>query len=796
MSLSNSGGSLVAWYKGAVRRLLQDLEPSRVSPADAECSRLEALEKQITSEVPICFLGASGVGKSTLINALVGHTIVPHGGIGPLTAQALCVRFNRGPAFEVRYHGSQQVFRLAFALEKMHLAALRKSGQAVNESSEDLLKDEELGSSAAEAAQDDSDQDREKKNLELRKQALAMVTGEQDGDRELPYLVDRLREMIGKRGMFGSQCFQEDRSRVERLKACLFDNKADRPIRFLNTDPNFKRELQDHAAGFLAPIIKELIVFWDAPILQKNVVLVDLPGVGIANDVKARVTEEYVRERAKAVVLVVSVRGVTESDAQLLRNSGFLNRLLHSADDPSADPVHLVLAVVRGDDIAESRYSDDRTRKKREHFADVCAQAKRETKKQLEDQLRQVWKTDETLSQTKEEVLQRIMDGLQVFPISAVQYRKAIENDPDDRAFIGSPEESKIPGLGKSLEELAVNIDVDRKRRLAVTRDVFFSNLSTSLRLIREQWTREDRAEAESEQLRQELEGFLIPIRKEFNTRRGEFRAFLRETIPSEVEKLVLVASTSAERAIRRYLNDLSDAHWATLKASVKRGGTFDGARHIDLPNHFALRFEEPIAEAWGKKLLQLIRGRTKQYTEDCVVLIEQVLTWAQTKGARIKTTLLEAQRDQVKSDAQQLTIIGKELVDEMREAVKNRLLALIRTPIRRRCKSFVDRNAHVGPGVKLRVLNLFDELAEDVVNAASPPAKELLTQRCTEVEKEISQILRAEHDPISEAANAVVESHEAAVRRSDARKRNAVLQQLDDAEASRPVLEPVEEAG
>ena len=92
---------------------------------------------------------------------------------------------------------------------------------------------------------------------------------------------------------------------------------------------------------------------------------------------------------------------------------------------------------------------------------------------------------------------------------------------------------------------------------------------------------------------------------------------------------MVIEAGVTAERAIGRYLHGLSDAHWSTLRASVRRGGTFFGSRHIDLPNDFALRFEEPIAEVWGKQLLQLIRKRTREYANDCVALIEQILDWA-----------------------------------------------------------------------------------------------------------------------------------------------------------------------
>jgi Dynamin family len=355
------------------------------------------------------------------------------------------------------------------------------------------------------------------------------------------------------------------------------------------------------ATGFLAPIIKALVVLWNSELLRKGLVFIDLPGIGIAGDVHAKVTEQYIREKAKAVVLVVSVRGITKADAELLRNSGFLNRLLHAADDPAADPVELMVVVVRADDIADTRYADNKSRKRREHFADVCTEARQNAIKQLREHLTEAWRTDEKLSQTKQEVMDRIIDGLQVHALSAIQYRRLLASDEDDPAFTKEPEESNVPKFSRSLAEIAAALNRERQEPLERARNLFFSSMTSTIRVIHEQWLRETHAGEEAEALRKELHSFLEPIRKEFNTRRGEFRAFLRETVPSEIEKLVMEASSSARTAVRRYLNTLDDAHWSTLKAAVRRGGTFDGSRHIDLPHDFALRFEEPVAEIWGR---------------------------------------------------------------------------------------------------------------------------------------------------------------------------------------------------
>ena len=86
----------------------------------------------------------------------------------------------------------------------------------------------------------------------------------------------------------------------------------------------------------------------------------DLPGVGISSDAYRAVTEKWVREKAQAICLVVHKSGIDAASADLLRSSGFLNRLLHSTDDPEADPVELIVAVTMLDNVATAEYREER----------------------------------------------------------------------------------------------------------------------------------------------------------------------------------------------------------------------------------------------------------------------------------------------------------------------------------------------------------------------------------------------------------------------------------------------------
>ena len=608
-----------------------------------------------------------------------------------------------------------------------------------------------------------------------------MVKGNQDNTAEVPYLIDSLRSVGGWKIRGKSQPLKEDRERLQRLKAALELAKQNKPYVQESTDhdPRFRDELKAHASGFLAPLIKELRVFWDSPLLKQGLAVIDLPGIGIAGDVHRDITSKWIREKARAIVLVIDHRGITQSAADLLYKSGFLNSLLYSSEDPADDPI-LIVAVVKVDDIADSKYATDKSKRKAVHFKDVCRETKETVRAQLLAELEKVWSPAAGEgSEQRAKVLQNIMNTLQIHPVSAIQYRRVLEHDEDDSPFLSDPEETNIPRFTRALEELVRA----RRQRIAQALDEagenFFLQVNGAVKLIHAQWQDGNHAQVEADQLRPELMEFIAPKRKEFYSRQGAFREFLKGTIPKRIEALVHEASRKAEKDIERYLRGLREAHWNTLRAAVRKGGTFIGARHINLPVDFALRFEEPVADAWAITLLKEIRSATKEFTDDCISLVDEVVAWAKAQGTRVSADLIEAQREAIKADSKKLTAVGKEMVQELRESVKSSLIKCIEPPIRRKCAAFVKKGDDVGTGVKSRILDLFSELAEDVIAAASDPAIQLLVTTFHGVEAEIRTVLKQYDDPLLTSADAIVSSHENRIRRSDVQKRKAVLSEI-----------------
>ena len=197
--------------------------------------------------------------------------------------------------------------------------------------------------------------------------------------------------------------------------------------------------------------------------LSSGLTLVDLPGLGIANDQYRNVTQTWVRNKAKAIALVVDRGGITEESAELLRASGFIGRLLHAADDPSTDAVQLLIVAVKldltADDewSAEKQNSPDNARRWVEHFASVQERMEATLGAQVRDQviggLRQG--SFEGVRQDIDRVAKHLIDSLSIHTVSAPQFRKLAIGDEEDRPRIQDPWQSGIPQLREAIAELA-----------------------------------------------------------------------------------------------------------------------------------------------------------------------------------------------------------------------------------------------------------------------------------------------------------------------------------------------------
>jgi GTP-binding protein EngB required for normal cell division len=798
MIRENVESRLLLWYDEKARPFLAKHALERLAPLDNDKDRLIRL-LGVPDRVTVCFLGNSGIGKSTLINALAaGDTqLLPAGGIGPLTALATEVHYSETPAFSVKYHPRGVLSRIRFAVEQR----LHRDNAATPPPGEDEaeLSPEDLAAIADEFREPaESGAPVPPRAESYVTQARQIVTDNQFGDAPLPYLADALRLACSQQPKWNAAIGADDTARVERIKRVFQEVAKGAAVSFTQGGDAdaFKRELHAHAAGFLAPLIQEIQVGWPSELLRGGLVLVDLPGVGIASDTYREVTKRYVREQARAVVLVVDRAGPTDAAITLLRSSGYWDRVVLASDDPTSDPCHLLLVITRVDDVALEEWSQqpkDLRPKKRVVFSQLVERMREQMRTQAAQQLQKlsdVPTESEAIRTARQSAATHVLENLQVHPVSAPEYRRLQVEDEEDPSFFDGEDGTGIPRLAAGLGDLAQQ---DSRRRQEALRSVvarLTQAIAAELDIVRGQWADTDRAAHAADRLRADLEMVLAPKRKEQLVRQGQFREFLNGTSSSRIGELVLEARQTAEKDVSRYLASLHDANWATLRAAVRRGGTFHGARAINLPDDITSYFQEPIAAVWGQKLLKDIRKRTGEMASDTAAMVDEVCTWAKANGgSEIRADVIERHQERVKQNAAQMNQVGKEAVDDLRTVVKQKLMEVIKKPISKSCEQFVQRGEDIGPGVKSRILELFRDLAGAATEAAREPATRVLRSNFMEVRSEIQGAFEQWGDPLEQAADLIVARHEERVRRSDAQRRRLVLDELDDVTAALPEL-------
>ncbi len=773
------------WFDRHARPALAATEtPEQLADYDQQAAALDAQAERVGELFPICVLGQAGVGKSTLINALIaetGHVVPSGGGNGPLTANALRVRYGEEKRFTVLYHGKQFINHTRFALDRKLERELQARGEALPVSD----PGENSGTAEASGAHDVGGEEGTASDSAVHRARL-WVAGSQHNERSLSYLVDALAWVQGAKIRYGSQFEASDLERLQMLQRAMGFGDSETPCTFAaHESADFHVQLDYHASGFLAPLIRDMQIEWPSPMLQNGIELIDLPGIGIQDDLYEVETERFVRERAKGILLVTHSRGLGRDEAELLRKSGFLNRLLHASDDPTADPLAFMVAMVKVDDVAKQNWKNEKeknggtaVRKKAEHFYELVESLRKNTATQIRQYFTEVWQSaDMSLQNDKNAIIERLCDSVQVFPLSAPQYCLLMgQEDEDEMPFLPDVESTQVPGLRDAIIAAAQSARAEREARLAAAAGGFFGRLRARLNLHSAQLSEESRAQHEREEMEQKLDAYMGPRQREFDTRRGEFRGYLRKTVPELIDAKVTGAAMVAQKEMAAFLSKLrTDIHWATLRAAIRRNGAYFGARRVQIPHDFSLCFEAPVAQVWSGAILQGIRKETANYSAYQEEVLKEVLTWAKTSGIKVTTKLLEALVDEVQQQRKRLNGVGQEAVDELRTKVRSELIRKVEVAIRRRCERFVAERKDIGPGVLYRMQQMLQELVPDVIEAAKDPSVELLTSRFKEVEREIVAAFKEHSNPLEEAKDALLQRYDRQLARQNAKDTQAL---------------------
>lgn len=740
-----------AWYKTEVRTFLEkyssqwkeDLDAARLQALDANMERIEAIKNRVGEECAVCFLGHSGVGKSTLVNALLAESgdrfeVLPQGGIGPLTARPTVVRHSSDPYFVANYLAPDNLDRIRSALERIR-DANTKTGSRSSTPDDDALK---------------------QGRLLVRGKANARID-------DIGYLAGCLRAVREPRSPFEPQ--RQDAPRIRALRQAVRFAADRKPFEKRGADQEFRDALKDHVSGHLSPFVDTLQVGYDSDLLKPGLTVVDLPGLGIAHDRYGKITQSWVHKRAKAVALVVDRSGITQDSADLLRDSAFFSRLAH-AHDPSVDPVRLFVIAVKIDLSANDAWRANRDEPWADHFAEHQYLMKEQIAANVEQCLRNAMDDPNSAA-----ILKNITDNMSIHVVSADEYRKLLDQDPVDMPRITSAEQSGIPELEGTLSQLVSQQDKMLRARVVEAANQFLDRISADLETIRIRFSDRGRLPRAIRRLRKRLDGFLDDDksgpRRLLRQHQESFRTFLEKEVPALIPQVVDEACDEAKSAIENHLASLGSVPWNTLRAAVVRGGAFSGSyMRIDIPNDFAVRLDYWVAVRWSKSILDDLQDRAAENKRNCVGCIAKVLEWGQDAAPiapdRINALMLQMETTQTTAE----TVLREAINGGL--DVRKRLLGELLNRIGERCESFCASGAHVGRGTKVRILDFFGGLVPQAIDAARDASLKIVTSDFRAI---ATRLLRFDYSMyLEQAADTLVASNRARLRKDEEERTQA----------------------
>ena len=762
MSLRDRAEALLRLYEGTIRNDLVALECDELPGMDAAADVLRrALAAPQT--LRIGFLGESQVGKSSIINALLGRRVLPSGGVGPLTAQATTVAFSAEPALRIRYHGRKRINEFRFALSSYlkRLGELEVDAGVPDATPGDMVEDDlqtygrldfddvdgtsptekrhsPRGDSLVEQARKLFDAPDAMPSIELLQLVRALAQKEEDAADVAGPFCDRMREL------------RSHLDGEERLNQAATDRKT------------FLHALRLRATGYLAPLVDQLHVTLEHPLLAAAE-LVDLPGVGVVGDPAGQTAETFVRTHGDALVLVMRNNGLTEQIADLLEQTGVITKLLFGGRD-GRPAVHVAIVVTRLDDVAKDEYakkyvdaqdSGDPLPHPGEIFQSLAQQMAVKIRSQVGDALLRSRSFDDLepdQRRIRERVVRDLCGHMTVVCVAAPDYLALAEQSPVPR-LLQSAEDTNIPALSAAIAELARAANEARTTHLTEAEEQLHSILDRTLATLES--ARRDRKGVREEadlQFRAGLEQVADPLRQQAKQHRREFMKFLGEAMPNSLDALADRAADNAKRRLQRLKKEGAKIHWATLNAALTRGGEFSaGKKDVNYPGSLTYAFVDIVAGSWRELVIDVVRAEVKRLCDNDEQLIIQLNDQAAAllAGDDDRAVLLE-QRRLVREQAKTAVSWTKGELDALSDEVRQKLSVVVRRPIEKACKKAKDEGRNRGEGARNQILEVFDESGTEAIDKARDACFGVLDGRLDGLRKSLGQVLRESHDPVS----------------------------------------------
>lgn len=750
--------AIAGWYRELARPALA----ARVGD-----SILEALDQQVKDlerrgaerpRVQVALFGTTGVGKSTLVNAMLGQNLLPMGTIGSTTAAEVIIR--QGPRRRVL------VDYLDRATLEKYLEDLR-----VN-----WARAEEEARSVGEIHDPEHD--------------------------DLGHLRSIARNAYG---------FSSNYSlRLAEIQGPLPKNVLDRLGKKVVFEGNFEDDLQDHVAGRVWALVREVTVELPHPLLAKGLEIVDLPGTSDIDQGHLEATRRYVAN-ADQFMLVVGPTGILDDIKSLIQKYGLLATMLQSRIRAP-----LIVLGTKLDGIGEAR-AEQIEQAGLSHLPRLRAAEvmwERFVRTQLELLMRPT--VQNLIGSDDPKLVQEALNerfGLSRAHCISVNPKAALYLDPTTcpprkpqnadtldeqlrlfRAQYPKTEDSGIPRLRKVLEEVTearyAQYWQDVKGSTLSLRKLLAETLENHIRAVKTS-NAEDAVETALEVTDAAKKQALAELEK-----LSQQLAAMVQAWKTQLDGEITNAGNRAQkRGPASLTHDLRDVRWNTLRAAVQphRLGIW---RSVHLPHTVFGSLEEKVADRWREhvargteeflKLLNLWReGR-----------VQALLGVIQHFKGPLKATLqsrIDQTNELVRVEMERLFVRIRTAQQALEATAPTLVVQLSKEAIRPDCELAVQRRGTGVKGLMMQDLVQGTARAGDTVRAKGLT---LLRERIDEVHRSVEQdlirgcsdLFRAASTDLTKVFREVL-TGPANPLRDAARRIKAALERLPDEEGRTPVV-------
>lgn len=575
------------WLDLRAAPVLQTDHSSVVTNWREELAAAERLLEQKT-ELPIAFIGPSQQGKSSLINAIAGETILAVGGaVGACTCVITSVHHHPADNFRA------EIDFISFKDWAAELAAI-------------------CHAATAKAADDDTDQDREDREAN-KKSALEKFSAVYRGES-----VERLPTILGDPNLTLPKDIVLAMSRGRPL--VITEDKA---ISLRNKVRRYLVGREQHEEGQFWPLISRVRIYGNFEVLSNGVVLVDLPGLNDPNPAREQVTKKYLEEARYLWLVCNSQTGIDRVFTEVLRENGFLFRLflegrldVFSVIATRIDDMN-VAAVLTQMGRDDDDFDGDCGPLLEFRRTEIAAHVQRNLIAIAED----IAAKAEAGGEHRDSFFRRVK-SIPVFSISTNGYLHAVERMPHYHGIRFSPEDTHVPKLIRHLH--SVTIEQSYKNQIEAS--------SRRLRMLHEQaksffLNAIRRIEVESDQARAEWADFVRVADSAIDEGRQALRKIRTRSEEALKQRCLSFEQELANLDVRatKGLNSVFGAwnqiNWRSLRSAVERKGVWFSVslrREFHLNGDIARSYLELVPFVWDEFFGIHLARLTEDVVNDC----------------------------------------------------------------------------------------------------------------------------------------------------------------------------------